>query len=104
MDGVYEENYVYSYYGQQYWTTRSVNKTFKYKGRWRMPTAAELKYIDYIQDAPTSSVKSILWGKDYWSAETGKAYNLTGNVYTNNVTVAPVRCVFDTYKLTNKDE
>ncbi|WP_329904193.1 fimbrial protein [Porphyromonas pogonae] len=129
MDGVYEEyleTLVYNNGTGNYEIQRGyrkVNKTFKYKGRWRLPTTAELEYIESIQASPTSAVKNLLWGAFYWSAETGVAYkfsnkylgtaaqkqsgltntaldNGTLGYYPNtSILMKPyVRCVFDTYK------
>lgn len=95
-DGNYTEYYLDTR-GRQ--TSRTVYKTFKYQGRWRIPTEAELKYIDGIQDAPTSAVKSLLWGQYYWSARTNYAYNFFSNQWSTTTPNAPVRCVFDTYKV-----
>lgn len=94
-DGDYEEYYVDTRGSR---TSRTIAKTFKYKGRWRIPTAAELKYIDSIQDDARSAVKSLLWGRYYWTAQTGKAYNFTLNTLADQ-TGASIRCVFDTYKV-----
>lgn len=79
-------------------TSRSVVKTFKYQGRWRLPTSAELKYIDFIQDQSGSAVKKLLEGTNYWTAETGKTYNFPNNTLDDR-TSGNVRCVFDTYKV-----
>lgn len=108
MDGDYTEHYVeneeyYDYYLQQYFTRpvhkeRIVKKVFKYKGRWRIPTVAELRYIDKIQDDRHSAVKSLLFGQYYWTAQTGMAYNFTSD-QLDYQSVAAVRCVFDTYKV-----
>lgn len=108
MDGDYVEHYVeyeeyYDYYLGRYFTgpvykERIVKKVFKYKGRWRIPTVAELRYIDKIQDDRHSAVKSLLFGQYYWTAQTDMAYNFTSDRldYQNG---AAVRCVFDTYKV-----
>lgn len=89
MDGDYVEHYVeyeeyYDYYLRRYFTgpvykERIVKKVFKYKGRWRIPTVAELRYIDKIQDDRHSAVKSLLFGQYYWTAQTGMAYNFTSD-------------------------
>ena len=95
MDGTYTEYYKDSNNQNR---SRQVSKTFTYKGRWRMPTKAELEYIDAIQDNSNSVVKSLLWGQYYWSAETNKAYRFSDNSWTTPSN-AYVRCVFDTYKV-----
>lgn len=95
-DGTYIEYYKArsGYYNWQY---RSVQKKFKYQGRWRIPTAAELKYIDQIQDDNRSAIKSLLFGEAYWTAQTYYVYSFTHNRLERN-NAAAVRCVFDTYK------
>lgn len=110
VDGDYVEHYVeryveyYDYYLGQYFTRpvynqRTVKKVFKYKGRWRIPTVAELEYIDKIQDDRRSAVKSLLFGQYYWTAQTDQAYNFTSNQLDGSQTGAAVRCIFDTYKV-----
>lgn len=99
-DGDYVEYYFTGSYSYS-WSHRSVKKKFKYQGRWRIPTAAELEYIDKIQDDGNSAIKSLLFGNSYWTAQTGKAYSFTGNqLFDSNA--SGVRCVFDTYKHKNK--
>lgn len=100
----YVERYVEYYHLGQYFTRpvykeRSVKKVFKYQGRWRIPTAAELKYIDKIQDDRRSAVKSLLFGQYYWTAQRDQAYNFTSNQLDGSQTGASVRCIFDTYKV-----
>lgn len=94
-DGYYEEYYI-NRDGKS--TPRQVYKTFKYQGKWRIPTMAELKYIDKIQDDDKSAVKSLLWGSAYWSAQEGMTYSF-GDNETQNSSTANVRCIFDTWKL-----
>lgn len=103
-------------YGEYYWDRdtkdyqwRVIEKTFKYKGRWRVPTIAEVRLIDAIQDDPNSVTKRLMYGRSYWTAKTGTAYGFTSNtVLTGNdvyqdfndyrhYRVSPVRCIFDTY-------
>ncbi|MFC4665962.1 fimbrial protein [Falsiporphyromonas endometrii] len=51
-------------------------------GTWRLPTLAELRFIDRIQDDPNSAVKSLLMGRAYWSAEKYAYYRfLPTNTY-----------------------
>ncbi|MCI5560936.1 MAG: hypothetical protein MR396_06045 [Phocaeicola sp.] len=81
------------------YNTMSWTHTFKYEGHWRIPTIAELALIVKIQKDPNSAVKSLLWGHQYWSAQSGYAYNFDhGYAYqtTNNTAIRPV---FDTYKI-----
>ncbi|MBR8713568.1 fimbrial protein [Porphyromonas levii] len=107
MDGKYGEYYWDRETNSYQW--RVIYKTFKYKGRWRVPTIAEARLIDAIQDNPNSVTKRLMYGRSYWTAKTGTAYGfttntvLTGNdVYQDlngkrNYQVSPVRCIFDTY-------
>lgn len=102
MDGTYEERYKNE---RGRWSSRNIDKTFKYKGRWRIPTKAELKYIEGIQANEHSAVKSLLWGSYYWTAQTGVTYKFS-NAYhgtpaeeAHNQSSAYIRCVFDTYKV-----
>lgn len=97
-DGYYTEHYKTSYSG---WDNRQVYKTFKYQGRWRIPTMAELQLIDKIQDAPEAMTKSLLYGENYWSAETGRAYNFVTNQERTS-SESYVRCIFDTAHLNDK--
>lgn len=105
MDGEYEENLIINDYGYPKFHKRLVKKTFRYQGRWRIPTAAELEYIDAIQKDENSDIKKLLQGREYWTAEKGKAYYFSApyassdNIIETNKAV--VRCVFDTYKISN---
>lgn len=98
MDGIYTEHYLDR---DGYQRERQIHKVFKYKGKWRIPTAAELKLIDDIQAAPTSAVKKLLQGFYYWTAQTYLTYNFRTNEYSNYMQTATVRCVFDVYKVAN---
>lgn len=121
MDGDYVEHYIdeTSTDGLTPQKSRVVKKTFKYKGRWRMPTMAELELIYRLQEDTESAVKHILQGKNYFSAYPGWTYSFSTGVWDEDKPVPPtpekpegtpsqggkrtgsVRCVFDTYKLTN---
>lgn len=103
MDGDYTEYYVTIDGGYKYVErSRNIKKTFKYKGRWRIPTMAELEYIDRIQTDDNSSVKYLLMGVRYWSAEQGRFYGFNAGYWFDDISevrrTAYVRCVFDTYK------
>ncbi|MBR8774355.1 hypothetical protein IX306_001482 [Porphyromonas levii] len=98
MDDNYKEHYVNT---SGSWTSRTVYKTFKYQGRWRVPTFAEVKLIDAIQDNSKSVTKNLMYGQQYWTAQTGQAYKFDANE-ASQPTGAPVRCVFDTYMLNDK--
>ena len=102
-DGEYTEYYLKPQRGYPYIAeSRKVNKKFKYQGKWRIPTLAELEYIDNIQDDTQSVVKSLLWGNFYWSAQEDMAYNFTEDKISGQ-NEANVRCVFDTWKLKNHE-
>ncbi|HHU25577.1 MAG TPA: hypothetical protein GXZ56_03030 [Bacteroidales bacterium] len=99
IDGDYVEHYKTP--GSNYWQTRTVRKTFKYQGRWRIPTLAEAKLIDQIQDDPNTLTKGLMYGTNYWTAKDGTAYNFRDNVeFTSNSSY--VRCIFDTAHLDDK--
>lgn len=96
-DGVYWEHY----YGvDRRWHSRQVTKTFKYQGRWRVPTLAEAQLIDKIQDDPKSVTKSLMYGSAYWTAQDGTLYNFENNV--TGTGSGNVRCIFDTGKFDDK--
>lgn len=110
MDGIYEEHYVYKGKRTLEYGSRKVQKTFKYKGRWRIPTTTELQYINAIQQDQKSSVKSLLWGKYYWTAELNKVIRFENNEVYNNEDAPDasglditrsIRCIFDTWKIKN---
>ena len=69
-------------------------------GRWRLPTRAELEYIQALQRNPNSAVKSLLEGDRYWSGRSYYYYNFTAGSWTNGNpnTTAYIRCVYDIYK------
>lgn len=76
------------------------------KGSWRVPTKAEIEYIDALQDDPNSAVKKLLEGPAYMSASDreNNLYNFFTNKWISNYSNygkgrAHTRCVFDTWKL-----
>lgn len=71
------------------------------RGKWRIPTKAEILLIDQIQDDPNSAVKRLLIGPQYWSAYTYQYYDFGNNLFTsgNQNTTAFIRCVTDTWDL-----
>lgn len=104
-DGNYIEYYVDEY---GYERQRTVHKKFKYNGYWRLPTYAELKYIDDLQKEGSAN-KYLLWGDYYWTAYKKQPQEQKGyDRYTfNSQTTDPwpyTRCVFDTYRVNDKDE
>ena len=92
------ESRCYNYYEQDYGPGRSKS------GRWRVPTRAEIAYIDALQDNPNSAVKSLLIGTEYWSAQRYYYYNfnVTGGSWSSSYydNTAYARCVYDMYKIT----
>lgn len=96
-------NHCYEFYEDSYGPGQT------YGGRWRLPTSAELAYINRLQRNSSSAVKNLLTGEWYWSAKTGKAYNFNTQSegvgfysYDNYFRVynykAYIRCVYDIYK------
>ena len=71
------------------------------RGKWRIPTKAEILLIDKIQDDPNSAVKRLLIGPRYWSAYTYQYYDFAANSFTsgNQNSTAFIRCVTDTWDL-----
>ncbi len=116
-DGVYTEHYLDT---SGIWRTRNIYKTFKYKGRWRIPTLAEVDMINKLQKNPNSIVKGLMFGAYYWSALQDYAYafaedsriyygdsRIGSNVLVDGYGSIPniyVRCVFDTFGLDDKGE
>lgn len=88
--------------------TYGSGEMFENKGYWRVPTKAELEYIDALQDDPNSAVKKLLEGTAYMSAFGGenKLYNFYTNIWMSKYPLYEwgegyTRCVFDTWKLKN---
>ena len=71
-------------------------------GNWRLPTRAEVAYIQQLQKDPLSAVKSLMAGSQYWSARSYYWYNYTNGSWNtnpnNSSNVAHIRCVYDIYK------
>ena len=61
---------------------------------WRLPTEAEIRLIDQLQNDPNSAVKSIMTGRYYWSAKSDAAIELQGGS-EGTPTKAYTRCVRD---------
>lgn len=110
-DGTYYEMYpTSSYYDRNkslvfIWGGRNVQKKFKYQGRWRIPTAAEVAMIDEVQKDTNSTVKGLMFGQKYWTAQSGMAYNFVSKNQPGRLedgTSHAVRCVFDTFGLDDK--
>lgn len=102
-DGYYYEWYIGT---SNYDTNRVVYKTFKYQGRWRIPTQAEAQLIDAIQDNPQSVTKRLMYGKAYWIAETDRFYDFVNDQVKTKTTSdnVYVRCIFDTYMFNDESD
>ena len=78
-----------------YWEVREVDGKRVTLRDWRLPTEAEIKLIDQLQNTPEGKVKRIMTGKFYWDArnDNGATETRYGNDgYKNN---AYTRCVRD---------
>ena len=62
---------------------------------WRLPTEAEIRLIDKLQNDPNSAVKSIMTGRYYWSAKDNAAIQLQGGGGDGSFDYAYTRCVRD---------
>lgn len=116
-DGNYKEYYnkrQWDYYSQRWyltWPSRTIYKEFKYKGRWRIPTSAEMKLIDEMQRDNNTEIEGLLFGSYYWVAEEGMVYSFdqkktipfseVESYYDDQVGMSfpkvYVRPIFDTY-------
>ncbi|WP_297164113.1 hypothetical protein [uncultured Porphyromonas sp.] len=110
-NGNYKEFYNITRSNNGEW--RIIYKDFKYQGRWRIPTSAEMKLIDEMQIDKKTEIEGLLFGSYYWVAEKGKVYdflehkvitfqemvNKRGlkNSYYNGFPTVYVRPIFDTY-------
>lgn len=61
---------------------------------WRLPTEAEIRLIDQLQNDPNSAVQSIMTGRYYWSAKDNAAIKLKGGS-GGSTSYAYTRCVRD---------
>lgn len=92
---------------------RTIYKDFKYQGRWRIPTSAEMKLIDEMQIDKKTEIEGLLFGSYYWVAEEGMVYDFLQhkvitfqemvnergkkNSYEDGFPAVYVRPIFDTY-------
>ena len=92
---------------------RAIYKDFKYQGRWRIPTSAEMKLIDEMQIDKKTEIEGLLFGSYYWVAEKGMVYDFIEhkvitfqemvnkrekkNSYEDGFPAVYVRPIFDTY-------
>lgn len=76
-DDNYKEFYNIEYNATNRYTGqwRIIHKDFKYKGRWRIPTSAEMKLIDEMQTDKNTEIEGLLFGSYYWVAEKGMVYD-----------------------------
>lgn len=77
-----------------YTETRIVNGEEVLLDDWRLPTEAEIRLIDKLQNDPNSAVKSIMTGRYYWSAKDNAAIKLQGGS-NGSTSYAYTRCVRD---------
>ena len=77
-----------------YTETRIVDGQEETLDDWRLPTEAEIRLIDQLQNDPNSAVKSIMTGRYYWSAKSDAAIELQGGS-EGSPTKAYTRCVRD---------
>ena len=114
-NGTYREfyNITGNYPGPYSGSWRAIYKDFKYQGRWRIPTSAEMKLIDEMQIDKKTEIEGLLFGSYYWVAEKGMVYdflqhkvitfqemvNKRGleNSYEDGFPAVYVRPIFDTY-------
>ena len=91
-----------------YWETLDPKKTGKSAtyppGKWRMPTLAELKFMDVIQEASPAIDYLFNQSSQYWGARKPWYYDFgknTSNSASNANTVLSgnggARCVYDIY-------
>lgn len=95
------------------WLWRAIYKDFKYQGRWRIPTSAEMKLIDEMQIDKKTEIEGLLFGSYYWVAEKGMVYDFLqhkvitfqemvnkrgrNKSYEGSFPAVYVRPIFDTY-------
>ncbi|WP_297113382.1 hypothetical protein [uncultured Porphyromonas sp.] len=77
-----------------YTETRIVNGKEVILDDWRLPTVAEIRLIDQLQNDPNSAVNSIMTGRYYWSAKDNAAIRLQGGS-EGSTSDAYTRCVRD---------
>ena len=77
-----------------YTETRIVNGKEVTLDDWRLPTEAEIRLIDQLQNDPNSAVNSIMTGRYYWSAKDNAAIRLQGGS-NGSTSQAFTRCVRD---------
>ena len=76
-----------------------VEGPYQTAGTWRIPTKAEIEFINSLQDDGNSAVKGLLEGSKYWSAYMYHYYNFNDNKFTsgNSSSTSFIRCVHDVY-------
>lgn len=80
---------------RDYWEETTINgETVRYDD-WRLPTEAEIKYIDDLQHDSNNPQGMVMTGKYYWDAYSGNgAYRMQGGSGGSS-TSAYVRCIRD---------
>lgn len=78
-----------------YWEVREVNGQRIKIQDWRLPTEAEIKLIDQLQNTPDGKVKRIMTGMYYWDARNDNGPTKTMNGTDGNTINAYTRCVRD---------
>ncbi|TFH96851.1 fimbrial tip adhesin FimD [Porphyromonas levii] len=86
--------------------SRDVKKTFQYKGRWRLPTSAEIEVVYKMQQDPNAVIKYLFYGVHYWTAREGYVFDfkLGKSLPIQQATprtekdMSMARPIFDTYK------
>ena len=91
-----------NYYEDQYGPNQTMG------GQWRIPTKAELEYINRLQKNTNSAVKELFKGEAYWAAEEFYYYNFLKDSWSSNslniIRAAHIRCVYDIYKHKKKEK
>lgn len=77
-----------------YTETRIVDGQEVILDNWQLPTEAEIRVIDQLQNDPNSAVKSIMTGRYYWSAKDNAAIRLQGGS-DGSTSYAFTRCIRD---------
>ena len=82
---------------QNYWERTTINGSFVTYDDWRLPTEAEIKYIDDLQHHVNNPQGVVMRGNYYWDAYNGNnAYRMKAPITTSaSATSAHVRCIRD---------
>lgn len=82
---------------QNYWEETRINGTTVRYDDWRLPTEAEIKYIDDLQHNTNNPQGVVMRGNYYWDAYSGNnSYRMKDPITSSgNQTSAHVRCIRD---------